>query len=104
MWVWNYSESSFRFCKRKNQNWFVVWYCLCNNNNNNNYSSFIIGEEHKFINGKIGSEFIAKPVKEEVWCGKQALIVNVKGKGHYLGESKYWLDNGDKLGKGFLIK
>ncbi len=62
------------------------------------------GEEHKFINGKTGSQFVAKPVKEKTWYDKQALIVNVKGKGHYTGESKYWLDSEDELGKGFLIK
>ena len=31
------------------------------------------------------------------------MTVKVKGKGHYLGRNKYWLEEDDELGKGFLL-
>ena len=48
--------------------------------------------------------FIAKPVREEMFYGKQGVIVNVSGKGRYLGEGEYWLEENDELGKGFLLR
>lgn len=65
---------------------------------------FFIGDEHEFINPKVGSKFIAKPIQEDNWCGKNSLIVNVKGKGYYLGTNKYWMERDDELGKGFLLQ
>ena len=33
-----------------------------------------------------------------------AVVVEVGGRGHYTGESSFWVEQGDKLGAGFLIK
>lgn len=38
-------------------------------------------------------------------CGQQpAVTVRVGGKAHYIGEARYWLEEGDEIGKGFLLR
>lgn len=35
---------------------------------------------------------------------EDAVVVEVAGCGHYLGECSFWSEEDDKLGAGFLIK
>jgi proline racemase len=38
-------------------------------------------------------------------CGpRPAVTVRVGGKAHYTGQAKYWLEEGDEIGRGFLLK
>jgi len=38
-------------------------------------------------------------------CGQRpAVTVRVGGKAHYTGEARYWLEDGDEIGKGFLLR
>jgi trans-L-3-hydroxyproline dehydratase len=38
-------------------------------------------------------------------CGpKPAVTVRVGGKAHYTGEARFWLEDGDEIGKGFLLR
>lgn len=38
-------------------------------------------------------------------CGpKPAVTVRVAGKAHYTGEARFWLEEGDEIGKGFLLR
>lgn len=38
-------------------------------------------------------------------CGsKPAVTVRVGGQAHYMGEARFWLEEGDEIGKGFLLK
>jgi proline racemase len=39
------------------------------------------------------------------FCGAQeAVVVRVGGQAYYMGEARYWLEEGDEIGKGFLLK
>ena len=57
------------------------------------------------MNGKTNSAMTAKPLKV-VPYGRydDAVVVEVSGRGHYIGESSFWLDEGDELGVGFLVE
>ena len=38
-------------------------------------------------------------------CGEQpAVTIRVSGHAHYSGEARYWLDEGDSIGRGFLLR
>jgi proline racemase len=38
-------------------------------------------------------------------CGsREAVTVRVGGQSHYMGEGTYWLEEGDEIGKGFLLR
>ena len=38
-------------------------------------------------------------------CGsKPAVTIRVGGQAHYSGEARYWLEEGDEIGKGFLLR
>lgn len=41
-------------------------------------------------------------LREEQYGGHSAVVVQVSGRGHYLGEAKYWQEEEDKIGRGFL--
>ena len=62
-----------------------------------------IDEVKCFTNPKTGSVFIGKPIREEEYKGNVCVIVEVGGNGYYTGESKYWLEDDDKIGQGFLF-
>ena len=51
-----------------------------------------------------GARFTGE-VAGETTCGSgPAVIVRVGGKAFYTGEARYWLEPGDELGQGFLLK
>ena len=41
-------------------------------------------------------------MREENTAGHSSVVVQVSGHGHYLGEAKYWQEDEDKIGRGFL--
>ena len=44
-------------------------------------------------------------VAEAAACGaRPAVRVRVGGQAHYVGEARYWLEEGDEIGKGFLLR
>ena len=63
------------------------------------------GCTRKFINSKVGSIMEGK-VAEVVAYGnyEKAVVVEVSGCGHYTGEASFWVDKGDNLAPGFLVK
>jgi len=52
----------------------------------------------------VGSRFTGEVVGA-VTCGDgPAVTVRVGGRSHYTGEARFWLEEGDEIGKGFLLK
>ena len=51
-----------------------------------------------------GARFTGEVVGTGACGGKPAVTVRVSGKSHYTGEARYWLEDGDEIGKGFLLK
>ncbi|MEP3276154.1 MAG: proline racemase family protein [Stappiaceae bacterium] len=50
------------------------------------------------------AEFTGKII-EETECGKYlAVVTEISGRANYVGESTFWLDENDNLGKGFLLR
>ena len=51
-----------------------------------------------------GSRFTGEVVAETRCGDRPAVTVRVGGLAHYTGEARYWLEEGDELGKGFLLR
>jgi trans-L-3-hydroxyproline dehydratase len=51
-----------------------------------------------------GSRFTGEVVSTGACGQKPAVTVRVGGKSYYTGEARYWLEEGDDIGKGFLLK
>jgi trans-L-3-hydroxyproline dehydratase len=51
-----------------------------------------------------GSRFTGQVVGTTKCGAKAAVTVRVSGKAHYMGEARYWLEDGDEIGKGFLLR
>jgi len=51
-----------------------------------------------------GSRFTGEVVDTAACGQKPAVTVRVGGKSHYAGEARFWLEDGDEIGKGFLLK
>lgn len=64
---------------------------------------YCLDEVQRFVNPKTGAVFTGGPIREEKYKGINCLIVEVSGHGYYIGESKYWLEDGDEIGKGFTL-
>lgn len=64
-----------------------------------------IGQKRQFI-GKTGSIFEGEIVKvlQNYKDKKNAVIVKVTGSAKYVGRSQFYLEEGDELGRGFLMK
>ena len=62
-------------------------------------------QKREFIQPLVqGSTFTARVTEEIEYCGKPAVTVEVCGKAFYTGESMFRLEEGDAIGKGFLIR
>lgn len=60
--------------------------------------------EPRTITSPVGSKFVAKVVKLTK-CGSQdAVVVEVSGKGHYMGKNVFTIEADDEIGKGFLLR
>ncbi len=51
-----------------------------------------------------GARFTGEVVTTADCGSRAAVIVRVSGRAHYTGEARYWLEEGDEIGKGFLLK
>jgi len=63
-----------------------------------------VGQKRKFI-GKTGSVFEGEVVEVvgDYKGKKNAVIVKVSGSAKYIGQSQFYLEDGDELGRGFLM-
>jgi proline racemase len=62
-----------------------------------------LGEERRF-ESVTGAEFTGKAVRETT-CGQiKAVVVEVAGAAHFTGESRFWCEPGDEIGKGFRLR
>ena len=64
-----------------------------------------IGQKRQFI-GKTGSVFQGEIVEvlPSYKDKKNAVIAKVTGSAKYVGRSQFYLEEGDELGRGFLMK
>ncbi len=54
---------------------------------------------------KVGSKFTGRALRvKPVGCYGDAVVVEVGGKGHYIGEATWSAEAGDKLTQGFLLE
>ena len=61
------------------------------------------GEQCEF-ESVTGSRFTGEVVGTGACGQRPAVTVRVGGKAHYTGEARYWLEDGDEIGKGFLLR
>ncbi|KAK3092868.1 hypothetical protein FSP39_008076 [Pinctada imbricata] len=62
-----------------------------------------IGQKRRF-RGPSGAMFTTSVVKEVTYGKyKNAVVVEVSGKGHYSGSSKFTLEDDDEIGQGFIL-
>ena len=63
------------------------------------------GQKKVFVNGKVNSRFTGKLLRTVKYgCYDDAVVVEVWGRGYYMGESQFWWEEEDELAKGFLVK
>ena len=63
-----------------------------------------LGETRRFQQGARPSSWMTGEVVEETVFGKhKAVVVEVSGHGHYTGECCFELEQGDEIGRGFLL-
>ncbi len=51
-----------------------------------------------------GSRFTGEVLHATTCGAREAVVVRVGGQAHYMGEARYWLEEGDEIGKGFLLR
>lgn len=51
-----------------------------------------------------GSRFTGEVLRAAACGVREAVVVRVGGQAHYMGEARYWLEEGDEIGKGFLLR
>ena len=56
------------------------------------------------IDSVTGARFTGEVVRTTACGAKEAVVIRVAGQAHYMGEASYWLEAGDEIGKGFLLK
>ena len=62
-------------------------------------------QERLIVQSKIGSEMRGKVVSTVTFGPyERAVVVEVSGRGHYTGRGEYWLEEGDPLTSGFIVK
>ena len=61
------------------------------------------GEQCEF-ESVTGSRFTGEVVGTGACGHRPAVTVRVGGKAHYTGEARYWHEDGDEIGKGFLLR
>lgn len=99
----NLSHLIFVACTNKENILIYGMYKFCLNH----HSVFYIhlGQTRTFLNSKTNSRMTGKPLKVVPYgCYSDAMVVEVSGRGHYTGECSFWVEQGDELGAGFLIK
>jgi len=56
------------------------------------------------IDSVTGARFTGEVLRTDVCGAREAVVVRVGGQAYYTGEARYWLEEGDEIGKGFLLK
>ena len=57
------------------------------------------------MNAKTRSKMTGRPLKiEACGCYDDAVVIEIGGRGHFVGECSFWAEEGDELGAGFLVK
>jgi len=56
------------------------------------------------IDSVTGARFTGEALRTDVCGAREAIVVRVGGQAYYTGEARYWLEEGDEIGKGFLLK
>lgn len=63
-----------------------------------------IGEQRLF-ESIVGSQFTGAVARTVTLAdGKPGIVARVGGRAHYSGKAEYWVEDGDELGKGFLVR
>lgn len=66
--------------------------------------SLCLGQEQTFRNPKVGSKFTGKALRvEPIGSYDDAVVVEVGGRGHYVGEATWRTETGDELTEGFSL-
>ena len=56
------------------------------------------------IDSVTGARFTGEVIAPASCGAKAAVRIRVGGQAHYSGEGRYWLEEGDEIGKGFLLR
>lgn len=53
----------------------------------------------------VGSRFTGEVARQVALAdGRQGIVARVGGRAHYSGRAEYWVEDGDELGRGFLVR
>lgn len=63
-----------------------------------------LSQTRTFQNGVTDSQLTGRAVERTKVGGLDAVVVEVSGRGHYTGQSTFFAESDDELGKGFLVK
>ncbi len=56
------------------------------------------------IDSVTGARFTGEVIRQTACGPREAVVIRVGGQAHYTGEARYWLEEGDEIGKGFLLR
>ena len=62
-----------------------------------------LDQKRTFQNGNTGSTFTGKAVERTKVGDFDAVVVEVSGKAHYVGQSTFFCEDDDEIGKGILV-
>jgi len=63
-----------------------------------------VGEERSF-ESIVGSRFTGSVARRVTLAdGRDGIVARIGGRAHYSGKAEYWLEDGDELGRGFLVR
>lgn len=63
----------------------------------------MVGEMKWYCNPMTGSVFTGTALRKVQCGGYDAVTVEVGGKGYYTGACKFWQEEEDSIGRGFLL-
>lgn len=63
-----------------------------------------VGQQRLF-ESIVGSRFTGEVARQVVLAdGRPGIVARVGGRAHYSGRAEYWVEDGDELGRGFLVR
>ncbi|XP_060068933.1 trans-L-3-hydroxyproline dehydratase-like [Ylistrum balloti] len=68
------------------------------------HKGFVKLGQAKQFQGPSKAKFSAKAIQEVMYGEYKAVVVEVSGKGHYCGSSRFSLEKDDVIGRGFLLQ
>lgn len=60
--------------------------------------------ERRMFESVVGSRFWGEVEAPAGLSGREAVTIRVGGRAHFSGEARFWLEEGDDLGRGFLVR